>query len=226
MADPTLYGRLFPNETSGDRAGFYERFRSLMLNVNTAIPVQVITVASGGVNPVGLLDCKILASQLTGNNQTVENAILSNLPYMRYQGGSNAVIIDPQPGDIGIAIFAQRDISAIKNVRRESVPPSKRIHDISDGMYVGGILNGTPSQYILFDGAGITILSPSVVTINAPSATVNAPSISLNGDVTISGNTTMQQNFTVLGQTNMANVTFNNHVHNETGTVTTGPRNP
>lgn len=227
MNNGTQYGRLFPNDADGERNEFIEKFRSLMLNVNTSIPVKVTSVNSSGVSPVGLLDAEILTSQLTGNNQTVENAPLSNLPYMRYQGGKNAVIIDPQPGDIGIAIFAQRDISGVKNVRSYSAPSSRRTHDVSDGMYVGGILNQAPTQYILFNDDGISVYSPTVVNIEAPETNINSQTINLNGNVNISGNAQIDGDFNADGEATMGdNVNFGSHVHDETGSVTNGPRNP
>ncbi|SUI50016.1 Uncharacterised protein [Serratia quinivorans] len=88
-----------------------------------------------------------------------------NLPYFRLQGGVNAVVIDPVVGDIGVAIFADRDISVVKETRQAGAPGSKRRNHFSDGLYVGGFLNGTPSQYLWFKNGGIVIHSPSKVTI-------------------------------------------------------------
>jgi hypothetical protein len=129
------------------------------------------------------------------------------LPYLRVQGGANAIIIDPQPGDIGIAVFASRDITNVKSTKAQANPGSFRTHDFSDGMYIGGLLNGVPTQYIKFSDTGIEIVSPNnlrmtvgsasveimesgEVSITAPTLTANiagAANITATGVVTITG---------------------------------------
>jgi hypothetical protein len=42
-----------------------------------------------------------------------------------------------------------------------------RMHDFSDGMYLGGLLNGIPTQYVQLSSSGISIISPTAVTIKA-----------------------------------------------------------
>lgn len=205
----------------GERSGFEFQVRQMLMRVNTCMPVVVTSVKGGGVAPVGYLDCEIAVAQISGDNTTIDNVKLTNVPYLRYQGGENAVIIDPKAGDIGLCCFCQRDISAVKNARKKAPPNSRRYLSASDAVYVGGILNGAPTQYILFDGSGITIVSPNTVKIqaanfeiNAPTSTINSPTITLNGSITASGGVSMD------------GVTFASHVHNETDTVTSAPRNP
>ena len=93
------------------------------------------------------------------------------------------MILDPKVGDIGIAIFASRDITVAKSTKAASPPGSDRKFDISDAFYLGGILNGTPNQYVRFSSSGIEFVSPTKVTISAPIAEIDAPSIILNGAV-------------------------------------------
>lgn len=205
----------------GDRAGFEYRVRQMLMRVNTCMPVVVLAVKGGGVAPVGFVDCEIAVTQITGDNTTVDNVRLNNVPYMRIQGGTDAVIIDPKVGDLGLCGFCQRDISAFKNARRKAPPNSRRILSASDAVYIGGILNGAPTQYVEFSSSGITIHSPNTVTINsnnlvlnAPTTTINSPTITLNGSITASGGVSMD------------GVTFGSHVHDETDSVTSAPRNP
>ncbi len=150
-------------------------FSSLISKLNTALPVKVMKVYNnGGVAAVGVVDVEPLIQQVDGQGNSVEIGTLYNLPYMRIQGGANAVIIDPQVGDIGIAVFSSRDISTVKKNKKKSIPASARKFDLADGMYFGGILNATPTQYIQFDATGISIKSPHAVAINCDTATVNA----------------------------------------------------
>lgn len=166
------YGQTNPATTQGDWNAMRFAINQQMLKLNTSMPVRVIKVTGTGVAPVGFVDVQILVSQVTGNNQTVDHGIITNVPYMRVQGGSNAVIIDPQVGDIGMACFCSRDISAVKNARASAPPGSKRSYDFSDAMYVGGFLNSAPTQYIHFTEGGILVHSTNAVKIGDTEAAV------------------------------------------------------
>jgi len=147
--------------------------------LQTAMPVQVVAVRGGGVAPVGYVDVRPMVQQLTGDGQPIDHGTITNVPYFRAQGGAAAVIIDPAIGDIGIAVFASRDISAVKNARKVAPPGSRRQYDFSDGMYIGGILNGTPTTYVQFTPEGVTI---------------HAATVRIEGDLHVTGTTTTSDN--------------------------------
>lgn len=149
----------------------------------TATLVKVDSVQPGGVGPVGFLNATDLIQQVDGNNQGIPNVSMLNMPYFRLQGGANAMILDPKPGDIGLAVFAQRDISELKRSKEQGPPPSLRTHDVSDGLYIGGLLNGQPQQWIHFLDSGVHIKSTDAVTIDATLLQVNCP-IKSTGDIT------------------------------------------
>ncbi|MEX3614264.1 MAG: oxidoreductase [Burkholderia gladioli] len=158
------------------------------------VQVQAVT-NSGGVAPVGFVDVLPLVNQLDGSDNAMPHGVIHNLPYFRLQGGANAVIIDPQPGDIGVAVVEDRDISSVKANRGPANPGSKRIFDMADGLYIGGFLNGSPSQYVQFSTAGISLVSPTKVMLQAPlvevdastSFTVNSPQSGFSGTVIVQG---------------------------------------
>jgi hypothetical protein len=162
--------------------------------VQTATIVKVIACSNdGGVSPVGTVDVQILVNQISGQKVATPHVTMYGLPYLRIQGGSNAVIIDPQPGDIGIAVFASRDLTNVKSTKAQANPGSFRMHDFADGMYLGGLLNGVPSQYVQFGSGGVSIVSPDTITLQAPN-------IVLQGAVAQSGgNVTMAEDLTVGG---------------------------
>lgn len=155
--------------------------------------VQVMAVRSAGeVAPVGFVDVQIMLNQIDAAGNSMPHGIVNNVPYFRLQGGANAVIIDPQVGDIGMATFADRDISSVKANRAISNPGSKRRADIADGLYTGGFLNAAPTQYVRFTDSGIEVVSPTNVTVRAPtinmvgaeSVMLQSASIVLDGPVT------------------------------------------
>jgi hypothetical protein len=114
------------------------------------------------------VDVTPLVNQVDAASNPQPHATIYDLPYMRIQGGSNAIIIDPQPGDIGVAVFASRDISQVKATQAQGNPGSARQYDYSDGLYLGGMLNGAPSQYLQFNPSGISLVSPTAISETAP----------------------------------------------------------
>ena len=152
--------------------------------VNTAIPVIVTAVDAGGASePTGYVTVKPLVCQVDGFGETLEPAELFRVPYARVQGGVAALVIDPVPGDIGLAVFAKSDCSGVAQMQSKPVQPgSFRKFSMSDGFYFGGFLNRAPSVYVeVKQDQSIVITAASGVTVNAPTVTV--PS----GDVIASG---------------------------------------
>lgn len=149
------------------------------------VVVESVTVPDA-LSPVGMVTVKPMVHQVQADGVVMPHNKIYNLPYFRLQGGVNAVVIDPVVGDIGMAIFADRDISVVKETRQAGAPGSKRRNHFSDGLYVGGFLNGTPSQYLWFKNGGIVIHSPSKVTIEAPEVEL-VGNLSVSGDVTAIG---------------------------------------
>lgn len=181
---PRSVAKPFPVEDSVGGAREWEYILSRLIGkAYTATLVKVNEVQEGSTGPVGFLSATDLIQQMDGNNEGIPNVPMRNLPYFRLQGGANAVVIDPRPGDIGLAVFAQRDISETKRSRAEGPPPSLRSHDVSDGLYIGGLLNGAPSQWIHFLDSGVHINATGVVEIDATLLQVNAP-IRATGDIT------------------------------------------
>lgn len=184
-------------------------FATLMFLAQQAIS-QIATVAlvrvvactnDGGLTPVGTVDVQPLVDQITGDRQTFPHGTIFKLPYLRMQGGVNAVILDPQPGDIGMCGFCSRDISALKAdpaaaLARAPVPGappgSFRQYAWSDGLYLGGYLNGLPEQYVRFSAEGMELVSPTRIRLSAPvieiaadtSVTVDSPANDIKGGAT------------------------------------------
>lgn len=212
-------GMLRPSTQWGIYNNLYFAIQQAIAKVQTATIVQVKACSNeGGVSPVGTVDVLILVNQQNGQGVPTPHVTMYGLPYLRIQGGANAVIIDPQPGDIGIAIFASRDITNVKSTKAQATPSTFRMHDFSDGMYVGGLLNGTPSQYIAFGEDGISIVSPTAIKLTAPNIVLNG-ALQQTG-----GNATMSQSLTVMDDVQANGISLDSHVHSgvTTGSAKTG----
>jgi Phage protein Gp138 N-terminal domain len=147
--------------------------------------VIVQSVAPGGVGPVGTVSVQPMVNLVDGLGNQTPHGTIFGLPYFRLQGGASAVIMDPSVGDIGVAIFCDRDISAVKATGQVSGPGSRRQNDWADGLYIGGFLNGAPSTFIDLTGGNIAITTPGTLTISASNITLDASgNLAVKGDVT------------------------------------------
>lgn len=177
-------GEATPSDTSGVANATAFLVRQIMAGAAHATLVMVKSVTNaGGISPSGFVDVLPMVNQIDGVGNAQGHGVIHGLPYVRIQGGANAVIIDPQVGDIGVAVFADQDISAVKSTKAQANPGSRRRNDWADGVYLGGLLNGTPTQYVAFAAGGITIGTPNTVTIDAPH-TVLTGDLAVAGDVT------------------------------------------
>lgn len=201
--------------------------QSMLSTLRTATLVRIISCTNdGGVSPVGFVDVQPLVNQLDGFGNAVPHVKVYRLPYLRIQGGANAVIMDPQPGDIGVAAFADRDISSVKSTRAQANPGSARMFDMADGMYLGGMLNGTPTQYVQFTDGGISIVSPAKITLSAPVIELDGQLIQGRGEH--GGTAVMQGPVTVIEDLTAAGVSVSTHTHGgvQSGSSNTAEPNP
>lgn len=219
-SQPLATGALTPASTWGDFNQIAFVIQQLLSKVQTATLVKIIACTNNGdTSPVGFVDVLPLVNQVDAAGNPQPHVTIYGLPYLRLQGGANAVIIDPQPGDIGIAIFASRDISRVKSTKAQANPGSFRSHDFSDGMYLGGMLNGVPTQFVQFNASGIMIQSNIAIVLKAPTITLDGAVSQVDGSVTIAGSLDVTGDITAEG------TSVHTHVHtsNTPGNPTSPP---
>lgn len=191
-----------------------------LAEVQTLTLVRIIECTNdGGIVPVGTVTVQPLVNLMTGDRTAIKHKPLYNLPYLRVQGGTNAVIIDPKPGDIGLAGFCSRDISAVKVAKDVANPGSLRAFSMSDGIYIGGCLNGTPEQYIVFADDGISIVSPTEITLQAPMVRILGELQQSNGDASFAQSVDVAADVTAQGEVTAGNIPLTSHKH---GGITPG----
>lgn len=185
--------------------------QSMMNGMATATLVRVMGVTnSGAIAGSGFVDIQPLVNQVDGVGVAVPHGTVYRCPYMRAQGGTNAIILDPKVGDTGIAVFADRDISSATANKAPANPGSSRRFDMADGLYLYSIVTGTPTNFIqINDTDGITITSPTAIHLNAPVIVMTAPTISMTASAGISMTTptvTINGNANVTGTVAAAEV--------------------
>ena len=197
-------------------------FRQSLAHVRVATLVKVLAVSNaGGVTAAGTVDIQPLIPQIDGQGNVVALPPLYGVPYMRILGGSNAVILDPQVGDIGIACFADRDLSNVIASKATAPPGSNRRHSLADALYIGGVLNGVPSQYVQFTGNGINVVSPTAISVQAPQITLQG-AVTATSTFHVQGAQTNDTTITATGEVQGKGVKLSTHL---TSGVTTGSSN-
>ena len=178
MSDPAPYlGTRWYDSDASDFNALHFVIRQFLATIANSAIVQVVAVYGTGLNPTGTVDVLPLVNQVDGRGNPTPHGIVPGLPFFRVQGGANAVVIDPVVGDIGLAVFADRDVSTVKTTRAQANPGSFRQHDMADGFYLGGFLNGVPTQYVQFTSGGIDIVSSGTVAITSAGLTHNGVNI-------------------------------------------------
>ncbi|MGQ6231048.1 Gp138 family membrane-puncturing spike protein [Serratia sp. IR-2025] len=193
------------------------------------ITLAVVTAVNDSGEAVSV---KPMVSGFTGSGDLITSDPIHGIPVWRLQRGASAVIMPPVEGDIGLIAICDRDITAVKKTKQSALPGSNRTHSYSDAIYLGGVLNAEPSQYVKFSNGGIDIVSPLVVQLNGKTVVVNAddkislnaPIIEANGQLTqgsgsFGGNATFGGAITATGEVTGNGIHLSTHKH---GGVETG----
>jgi hypothetical protein len=187
-----VYPQQSPSSASDEYSALLFVIQQMLSKLAGPTLVRVVACSnSGQVAPPGTVNVQPLVNQMSGNQQPQPHGIVYNLPYLRIQSGGMAIIMDPSIGDVGLACFASRDISAVKAFMQANPgasvpttnPSSARTFDWADGLYLFGIF-GTANivQYIVSNAAGLNLVSPQQITLQAP--TVNILTQTLNATAT------------------------------------------
>ncbi|EFB6885923.1 phage baseplate protein [Escherichia coli] len=171
-----------------------------------------------GEAPDLVVDVLPLLTRTDRTGKMISNSVLYDLPVWRLQRGNSAVIMDPVAGDIGLIAICDKDISLVRKNRKESVPGSKRRHSKSDAIYLGGVLNISPTQFIEFADGAINITTPNPLNIKCSSLNIDAPDgvnmntplLKVSGDIQDSADS---QSSTVKNLRD----NYNNHKHSVSG---------
>lgn len=178
-----------PSSNTSDAEAFAFNFHRLL---SSKFFVELVKVtAIHGQAPNLTVDVLPLLTQVDPTGAMIETSVIYGAPVFRLQRGASAVIMDPSPGDIGLALICDGDTTVVRANREPSVPGGRRRHSRSDAVYLGGVLNGQPTEYVQFLGNEIKVITPGNLTVSAPSgATFNTPNAHFTGNITAAGNIT------------------------------------
>lgn len=170
---------------------------SMLMKMQTFTVVRVEAVSNNGeVAVAGTVDVRPLVQTAQADGTSIEHKLIYGVPYSRVQGGTNAIILDPQVGDVGVVGFASRDLSGVKSDPSSphgAAPSSARAYDWADAIYLGAVMWGVPENYVRFPSDGsIELASPVKIRLAAPAIELDGPvtatsTIDATGDVTGDG---------------------------------------
>ncbi|ANI29432.1 phage baseplate assembly protein [Yersinia entomophaga] len=184
------------NAQASNAESFSYAFERLMTGLFFIEIVKVKGVR--GTAPNLVVDVLPLVSRTDRSGSMIPNSTIYNIPVFRLQRGSSAIIMNPVIGDIGMIAVCDRDNSVARANLSQSVPGSNRTHSKSDALYLGGFLNGHPTQFIEFADSELNITSPNPVNITCSKANITAPDgvemttplMHVTGNITAGGNIT------------------------------------
>lgn len=181
-------GNQTPADVANDYASLAFTVQQKLSQLSTLTLVRIVDCTNdGGIALVGTVTVQPLVNMMSGDRIAFQHKPLYKLPYCRVQGGANAIIIDPVPGDIGIAGFCSRDISGVKKAQDIANPGSFRQFSMADGVYLFTCLGGVvPTQFIVMNDEGVSMKSPTGITLEAPTINFKGAVVQTAGDVTMS----------------------------------------
>jgi hypothetical protein len=165
----------------------------------TAVPVKIMDVTPSADGLTYTVDVQPMVKQVDGVGNSVSHGTIHGIPHANGSGGNGAAIIKPKKGDMGLMVVCDRDISGVIANKGEATPGSGRMHDLSDGVYLGGFagMNGTPAQYVSIDENGIHL---------------KAATIFVDGNLAVTGAITATQEVTAKSGSG-SSVTLSQHTH-------------
>ena len=200
--------------------------------VNTAALVRVDACTSTGPQgPAGTVSATPLVSQTDAEGNALPMASIPRMPHGRVQGGVAALIIDPVPGDIGVAVFCKDDSSGVEpGATRPQAPASFRQYSQSDGMLAATVSNQAPQVWIelkqdktviIHAPEGCLIETDKTVEIKAAeSVKLNTPLVEISGVIRQTGEAGAGKSSFVGGFDNTGGAITSNGITLETHTHT------
>lgn len=186
-------------------------FMARMIAKKSVMVAKIVKVVS--VNAAGrTVDVSPMVDQVTPEGTNIPHGIIHEVPYGYEQAGNCAIQIDPVAGDIGVAVFEDRDITRVKRTWKNATPQTLRAHNFADALYVRTLIAATTPQHIIAfnQGTGITVTSSQPVQFNAD--------VKVNGKVTVSGDVDSQ------GDVKAGSISLKTHTHSgvQPGSGSTG----
>lgn len=214
-------------------AGMYEKFSEMFKRMLDVFMLDYYFCLPCVVEAVNLdkqtVDIRpVLKAYSKSLNESASRALIANVPFWMYRAGDTYITLPIKPGDTGLAIFSQRDITNWKETGGEVELQSLRIHDYNDALFLPyfGPASKAISNYnsnnitIVKNGKSIEVQDGKLY---APDYDLVCKNVSCE-DVTCAS---VQSTGNIASDTDCrsAGISGKSHVHVEYGSITGGPIN-
>lgn len=165
--------------------------RKFLAQTDDMLPAKVIAY-DRAQNRVTL---QPMIQMVTTDGQRISRAQVVSLPVLNIGGGGFVLSFPIAAGDLGWIKASDRDISLFLQGYSETSPNTGRMHTFSDGLFIPDVMTGwsiageDDSSAVLqsLDGTVRLSLSPSALTLTAPTVIINSPSTTCSGSLTVDG---------------------------------------
>lgn len=186
-------------------------FMARMIAKKSVMVAKIVKVVAVNV-AVRTVDVSPMVDQVTPEGASIPHGVIHEVPYGYEQAGNCAMQIDPVAGDIGVAVFEDRDITRVKRTWKNATPQTLRAHNFGDALYVRTLMAASSPEHIVAfnQDSGITITSSKPVQFNS--------------DVTVTGKVTVSGDVTAQGDVKAGSISLKTHTHSgvQTGSGSTG----
>lgn len=208
--------------------------------VFTGFLAKIESCSSSGEGGTKTVIATPLIAQTDAEGNALATPSYQELPHYRFQAGIAAVIMDPEPNDIGVFLCMKADVSNINSTTTAtSRPASFRKFNPADAIMVATIHTKDPKvwvhlkqdktivlhapdgytvetdEYVHIKCRTCTVDASDSVTVNTQTATINAPTIILNGNVQVTGTL-------VSGTQGGGTATFNGNIISQKDVIASG----
>ena len=170
---------------------FRNVFSKFLQNVDTCLPAQVIAFDR---SPPASVQIQPLIKMITTAGESVSRAQIAKVPVMQLGAGGFIMSFNVSPGDLGILLANDRDISLFIQSFNETQPNSMRIKNFADAMFLPLVFNNyaiageDANNLVIQDlSGGIKIaLGNSKIKMLAPNVEIDS-AVVINGSLTVNG---------------------------------------
>ena len=153
--------------------------RSIFIDLHVCLPATVVSYDSA----TNTVDLQPAIQAVLLDNKFVTLPQIFDIPVLELGGKGLSVKIPLQPGDTGIVIFCDRDITLFKQEKKNTQPNTLRKHDLSDGIFIPMKFGSAGSDNILIQSDdGATKLE------------ITSSGINIKGNLTVEGEITAKNN--------------------------------
>ena len=171
--------------------------QKMMQAMNGMLPAQVTSYD----REKNRVEVQLMISLKTTDGSQIPRPHLVNIPVLALGGGTFSISFPLKAGDVGWVIAADRDISTFLQNYTQTAPPTTRMHNFADGMFIPDLMknyniSSANEDYVIIQSTDGTMsiemgLNPTTghKEINLNADRININTTAGTGWLVVNGNT-------------------------------------